>query len=195
MPNKKINKSNSSSKFDNLKGAGIRSSYSSDLSAPDMISVPQRKSVAPATKRVIKRTDNTVERIQKGGDRQVARISNKINKLEQKSQMASEKGKTARASVLDSRKGIKSKKLEAAKAKTKAKVSAAKKSGEDYAKVVQKKAETNARIKTANRTGKFTPETLKMRRERRMQRFADNGPFATVASTMVGGAIKAAKKK
>jgi hypothetical protein len=192
---KAINKSNASSKFADLKGAGIRSSYSSDMNAPDMISVQQRKSVAPATKRVNKRTDNTVERIEKRGDRKVARIGNKINKLEQKSQMASEKGKTAKASVLDSRKGIKSKKLEATKAKTKAKVNAAKKSGGDYAKVVQKKAETNARINTANRTGKFTPETLKMRRERRMQRVADGSPLATAASTIVGGVIKAVKKK
>lgn len=189
-----IKKSNASSKFADLKGAGIRSTYSSEMSAPDMISVPQRKSVAPATKRVNKRTDNTVERIEKRGDRKVARIGNKINKLEQKSQMASEKGKTAKASILDARKGIKSKKLEAAKSKTKAKVSAAKKSGGDYAKVVQKKAETNARIKTARRTGKFTPETLKMRRERRMQRVGDGSPFVAAGSAIVDGVIKAVKK-
>jgi hypothetical protein len=165
-----IKKSNPSSKFANLKGAGIRSSSSSEMSTPDMIDVPQRKSVAPATKRINKRTDNTVERIEKRGDRKIARIGNKIKKLEQKSQMASEKGKTAKASILDARKGIKSKKIETVKSKTKANIKVAKKEGGDYAKFVQNKAEINARIKTANRTGKFTPETLKMRRQKRLDR-------------------------
>jgi hypothetical protein len=183
---KQIKKSNPSSKFDNLKGAGIRSSYSSEVSEPEMISAPQRKSVAPRAMKIADRTEKKAANATAKIDKTVSKATAKSDKLSAKSKIAAAKGKTRRANVLESRSKLNKPASKEGVEKVKsATVSAIRKEGKAKSDKAQQRFETKASMKVARRTGKISSKVMGVRNLRKAK--------AVAGAIAVGQGIMASK--